>query len=105
MWSLIDPADDSSSWWFYLPMLGTGIGAAITGIVLLGIGGFFGADWERRKIDKYSAAEGTSQDREDDPAAMGCLDPSTMSRRESGGRARRWSRRGGHLGRATRVQS
>ena len=34
-------------------MLGTGIAVAITGIVLLGIGGLFGAEWERREIDKY----------------------------------------------------
>jgi fatty acid desaturase len=43
MWFLIDLSDDSSSWWFYWPMLGTGIA----------IGGLFGADWERREIDKY----------------------------------------------------
>jgi hypothetical protein len=30
--------DDSSSFWFYWPMLGTGIGVAITSVVLLGIG-------------------------------------------------------------------
>jgi hypothetical protein len=36
MWFLIDLSDDSSSWWFYWPMLGTGIAVAITGIVLLG---------------------------------------------------------------------
>jgi len=53
MWFFIDLRDDSSSWWFYWPMLGTGIGVAITGIVLLGVGGLFGADWERREIDKY----------------------------------------------------
>jgi hypothetical protein len=53
MWFLIDLADDSSSWWFYWPMAGSGIAVAITGIVLLGIGGLFGADWERREIDKY----------------------------------------------------
>ena len=53
MWLAIDLADDSSSFWFYWPMLGTGIGVAITGIVLLGIGGLFGAEWERREIDKY----------------------------------------------------
>jgi hypothetical protein len=45
--------DDSSSVWFYWPMLGTGVGVAITGIVLLGVGGLFGADWERREVDKY----------------------------------------------------
>ncbi len=53
MWFAIDMLDDSSSIWFYWPMLGTGIGVAITGIVLLGIGGLFGADWERRQIEKY----------------------------------------------------
>jgi hypothetical protein len=52
-WFLIDMLDDSSSLWFYWPMLGTGIGVAITAIVLLGIGGLFGVDWERREIDKY----------------------------------------------------
>jgi hypothetical protein len=36
MWFTIDLLDDSSSWWFYWPMLGTGIGVAITGVVLLG---------------------------------------------------------------------
>jgi 2TM domain len=53
MWFVIDLLDDSSSFWFYWPMFGTGIAVAITGIVLLGIGGLFGADWERREIDKY----------------------------------------------------
>ena len=58
MWFVIDLADDSTSYWFYWPMLGTGIGVAITGLVLLGIGGLFGADWERRQIDKYLARRG-----------------------------------------------
>jgi 2TM domain len=53
MWFLIDMRDDSSSVWFYWPMLGTGVAVAITGIVLLGVGGVFGADWERREVDKY----------------------------------------------------
>jgi 2TM domain len=58
MWFAIDMLDDSSSIWFYWPMLGTGIGVAITGIVLLGIGGLFGADWERREIDRYLRRRG-----------------------------------------------
>ena len=53
MWFVIDMADDSSSVWFYWPMLGTGIAVAITGTVLLGIGGLFGADWEHRQINNY----------------------------------------------------
>ena len=58
MWFLIDLTDDSSSFWFFWPMLGTGIGVAITGIVLLGIGGLFGAEWERREVDKYLRRRG-----------------------------------------------
>ena len=58
MWFLIDLSDDSSSYWFYWPMLGTGIGVAITGIVLLGVGGLFGADWEQREVDKYLRRRG-----------------------------------------------
>jgi 2TM domain len=50
IWLLIDLRDDSSSWWFYWPMLGTGTAVAVTGIVLLGVGGLCGADWERREI-------------------------------------------------------
>ena len=53
MWFAIDLADDSSSWLVLLADVRTGIAVAITGIVLLGIGGLFGADWERREIDKY----------------------------------------------------
>ncbi|MGH2678602.1 MAG: 2TM domain-containing protein, partial [Actinomycetota bacterium] len=37
MWLLIDLLDDSGGIdWFYWPMMGTGIGVAFTGIVLLG---------------------------------------------------------------------
>ena len=58
VWFAIDMLDDTSSMWFYWPMLGTGIGVAITGIVLLGIGGLLGVDWERREIDKYLRRRG-----------------------------------------------
>jgi hypothetical protein len=34
-------------------MLGTGIGVAITAIVLLGVGGLFGIGWEQRQVDRY----------------------------------------------------
>jgi hypothetical protein len=61
MWFVIDMRDDSSSIWFYWPMLGTGIAVAITGIVLLGVGGLFGADWEQREIDKYLRRSGSEQ--------------------------------------------
>jgi hypothetical protein len=58
MWFTIDMRDDSSSIWFYWPMLGTGTALAITGIVLFGIGGLFGEEWERRQIDKYLSRRG-----------------------------------------------
>ena len=53
VWFAIDMLDDSSSVLFYWPMLGTGIGVVVTAIVLLGIGGLFGADWERTEEAKY----------------------------------------------------
>jgi 2TM domain len=62
MWLFIDLRDDSSSWWFYWPMFGTGTAVAITGIVLLGVGELFGADWERREIEKYLRRRGSEQD-------------------------------------------
>ncbi len=53
LWFAIDMADGTENLWFYWPMLGTGIGVAITAIVLLGVGGVFGMDWERRQVDYY----------------------------------------------------
>jgi hypothetical protein len=65
MWFLIDVLTDPGVDWFYWPILGTGIGVAITGIALLGIGGLFGPDWEQRQVDRYmrrhhTEDEGTS---------------------------------------------
>ena len=58
LWFTIELIDHSSSIWFYWPMLGTGIGVAVTAIVLLGIGGLFGLDWERREMDRYLRRRG-----------------------------------------------
>jgi hypothetical protein len=58
MWFAIDMLDDSSSVWFYWPILGSGIAVAITGLALLGIGGLLGVDWERREIDQYLRRRG-----------------------------------------------
>jgi hypothetical protein len=58
MWFAIDMSDDSSSIWFYWPMLGTGIAVVITGIVLLGIGGPFGSEWERREVERHLRRRG-----------------------------------------------
>jgi hypothetical protein len=53
MWFAIDMADGTESLWFYWPMLGTGVVVAITAVVLLGLGGPFGVDWEQRQIERY----------------------------------------------------
>ena len=60
MWLVIDLADGTESIWFYWPMLGTGAVVAVTAVVMLGVGGVFGTDWERRRIDRYL-------ERHDDP--------------------------------------
>jgi 2TM domain len=65
MWFLIDMADDSSATWFYWPMIGSGAGVAVTGLILLGVGGLFGADWERRQVENYLRRRGGG----DGPAA------------------------------------
>jgi 2TM domain len=53
MWFLIDLSDGTENLWFYWPMLGTGFGVAVVAIVMLGIGGLFGARWERRQVERY----------------------------------------------------
>ncbi len=53
MWFAVDMLDDSTGLWFYWPMLGTGLAVVITGVGLFGLGSLFGAEWERRQIDKY----------------------------------------------------
>ncbi|HET6791784.1 MAG TPA: 2TM domain-containing protein [Actinomycetota bacterium] len=57
VWFSID-ALTGSGWWFYWPMLGVGIGVAIYGVVMLGAGGLFGTEWERRQIDRYVEGHG-----------------------------------------------
>jgi hypothetical protein len=53
MWFAIDMADGTESLWFYWPMLGTGVVVAITAVVLLGVSGPFGFDWEQRQVERY----------------------------------------------------
>jgi uncharacterized membrane protein YccC len=53
LWFAIDMLDDSTGLWFYWPMLGAGLVVVATGIGMFGLSGLFGADWERRQIDKY----------------------------------------------------
>ena len=56
MWFAIDLLDDSSGYWFYWPMLGTGIAVAVTAVVIFGVGGLFGVGWEQRQIEHYVTA-------------------------------------------------
>jgi uncharacterized membrane protein YccC len=65
MWFAIDLLDDSSGYWFYWPMLGTGLGVVVTGVVLGGLGGLFGTDWERREIERYLRRSGDQGDGSD----------------------------------------
>lgn len=58
MWFTIDMLDGSDSYWFYWPMLGVGAGVAVTGLVLLGVGGLLGPEWERRQVENYVRRRG-----------------------------------------------
>jgi hypothetical protein len=57
-WFAIDVLTGGDDLWFYWPMLGAGLGVVVTGILMFGIGGLFGADWERREVDKYLERRG-----------------------------------------------
>jgi hypothetical protein len=53
MWFAIDMADGTEDLWFYWPMLGVGVAVAVAAVILLGVGGLFGVDWEQRQIEHY----------------------------------------------------
>ena len=42
-------------------MLGTGLGVLVTGVVLGGVGGLFGRDWERRQVERYLGEQGDQE--------------------------------------------
>jgi 2TM domain len=69
-WFSIDMLDGSDSLRFYWPMLGTGIGVAITAVVLLGIGGLFGVEWEHREMEKYLRRRGMVSHRQSGAALL-----------------------------------
>jgi hypothetical protein len=60
MWFAIDMADGTEDLWFYWPVLGTGVVVAITSVVLVGVGGLFGTEWEQRQIDRYVRQHGST---------------------------------------------
>jgi hypothetical protein len=34
-------------------VMGTGVAVAVTAVVLLGVGGLFGIEWEQRQLERY----------------------------------------------------
>jgi two-component system, LytTR family, sensor kinase len=60
MWFLIDMSDGTENLWFYWPMLGAGVAVVLTAVVMLGVGGLFGVDWERRQVERYLEQRGGS---------------------------------------------
>jgi polyferredoxin len=58
LWLAIDLLTGGDDLWFYWPMLGAGVIVAVIGIAMFGLGGLFGADWERRQIDRYLQRRG-----------------------------------------------
>jgi 2TM domain len=68
MWFAIDMLDDSTGLWFYWPMLGTGLVVVVVGLALFGLGGLFGADWERRQVDRYLERRGDRRSGPDAPS-------------------------------------
>jgi len=61
LWFAIDMLTGTDDLWFYWPMLGAGFIVAVIGIAMFGIGGLFGADWERRQVDKYLERRGPEE--------------------------------------------
>jgi TctA family transporter len=57
-WLAIDLLTGGDDLWFYWPTLGAGVIVAVIGIAMFGLGGLFGADWERRQIDRYLQRRG-----------------------------------------------
>jgi hypothetical protein len=58
LWFVIDLLTGTDDLWFYWPVLGAGVIVAVIGIAMFGIGGLFGADWERRQVDRYLQRRG-----------------------------------------------
>jgi polyferredoxin len=58
LWLAIDLLTGGDDLWFYWPVLGAGGIVALIGIAMFGLGGLFGADWERRQVDRYLQRRG-----------------------------------------------
>jgi 2TM domain len=64
LWFVIDLLTGTDDLWFYWPVLGAGLIVAVIGIAMFGIGGLFGADWERRQVDRYLERRGPEDNSE-----------------------------------------
>ncbi|AMA72868.1 MULTISPECIES: 2TM domain-containing protein [Aneurinibacillus] len=53
----IDLLFSRDSTWFYFPLFGWGIGLLAHGITVLGFGGLFGSEWEKKKIQEFMDKE------------------------------------------------
>jgi hypothetical protein len=62
LWSFIDVSDDSSSWWFYGQCWALASSLQSPSVVLLGVGGVFGVDWESQQIERYLHRRGGEAD-------------------------------------------
>ena len=49
---VINLSSDAGNWWFLYPLGGWGIGLLVHGITTFAYG-FFGSDWEQKKINQY----------------------------------------------------
>jgi hypothetical protein len=67
LWVTIDLVTGGDLW-FYWPMLGFGVIVAVIGLIMFGVGGLFGADWERRQVDGYIERRADHGDDENAPS-------------------------------------
>ena len=50
---IIDLVTSPHSWWFYWPLLGSGIGLAVHAVNVFGRTRMLGSEWEEKKIRQY----------------------------------------------------
>jgi hypothetical protein len=55
--ALINYINFSGNWWFYWVSIGWGIGIIFHAFSVFGMGGYFGDDWEKRKIKEIMEKE------------------------------------------------
>jgi hypothetical protein len=88
---IVDVITGLGDWWFYWPALGWGIGLVIHAYTVWGEHGFFGPEWEDRKIrelmgeaPKRKRAPLYEDDYQEDDTDIPLPDESRQRRRSSG---------------------